>query len=188
MAILVLADRRRRHCQPADAQRRGRRHQIGGDVHVLVLGKAAAAQAAAKLPGVAKVILADGPAYEHGLAEPAAALMVALAPGYSHLLAPGSAMGKNVMPRVAALLDVQIDQRHRWRRECRHLPPLHLCRQRAGHGEDQRREEGADRPRRVLRSGAAEGGSAAVEPAPGADPPPCPASSAPRSPRASGRS
>jgi electron transfer flavoprotein alpha subunit len=54
------------------------------------------------------VLVASGPAYDHGLAEPAAALMVALAEGYSHLLAPGSAMGKNIMPRVAALLDVQV--------------------------------------------------------------------------------
>jgi electron transfer flavoprotein alpha subunit len=54
------------------------------------------------------VLVAAGGGFEHGLAEPAAALLVALAPGYSHLLAPGSAMGKNIMPRVAALLDVQI--------------------------------------------------------------------------------
>jgi electron transfer flavoprotein alpha subunit len=81
--------------------------KIGGEIHVLVLGAEGAA-AAAKLPGVAKVLTADGPAYANGLAEPVAALLVALAPGYSHLLAPGSAMGKNIMPRVAALLDVQV--------------------------------------------------------------------------------
>ena len=67
----------------------------------------AAAAAAAKLPGVAKV-LTRRRAEAHGLAEPLAALLVAMAPGYSHLLAPASAAGKNVMPRVAALLDVQI--------------------------------------------------------------------------------
>jgi electron transfer flavoprotein alpha subunit len=80
-----------------------------GAVDVLVAGEnaAAAAAAAAKLPGVGKVILADGPAYAHGLAEPLAALLVALAPGYTHLLAASTAYGKNVMPRVAALLDVQ---------------------------------------------------------------------------------
>jgi electron transfer flavoprotein alpha subunit len=81
-----------------------------GDVHVLVAGGAtgAAAAAAAKLPSVAKVLTAEADIYAHGLAEPMAALLVALAPGYSHLLAPASAGGKNVMPRAAALLDVQI--------------------------------------------------------------------------------
>jgi electron transfer flavoprotein alpha subunit len=80
-----------------------------GEVHVLVAGHGAqaAAEAAAKLPGVAKVILADGEAFAHGLAEPLAALLVALAPGYSHILAAATAYGKNVMPRAAALLDVQ---------------------------------------------------------------------------------
>ena len=80
-----------------------------GEVHVLVAGHGAraAAEAAAKLPGVAKVILADGEAYANGLAEPLAALLVALAPGYSHILAAATAYGKNVMPRAAALLDVQ---------------------------------------------------------------------------------
>src|SRR5271166_4936355 len=68
---------------------------------------AAAAQAAAKLPGVAKVLTADSPALDHLLAEPAAALLVALAPAYDHLLAATTAVGKNIMPRVAALLDVQ---------------------------------------------------------------------------------
>ena len=80
-----------------------------GEVHALVAGAglADAAAAAAKLPGVAKVLTADNPALDHLLAEPTAALLVALAPGYSHLLAATTAVGKNVMPRVAALLDVQ---------------------------------------------------------------------------------
>src|SRR5246500_2996157 len=80
-----------------------------GEVHVLVAGSgvAAAGEAAAKLPGVAKVLTADAPALDHLLAEPTAALLVALAPNYSHLLAATTAVGKNVMPRVAALLDVQ---------------------------------------------------------------------------------
>jgi electron transfer flavoprotein alpha subunit len=78
-------------------------------VHVLVAGAglADAAAAAAKLPGVAKVLTADDPALDHLLAEPTAALLVALAPAYGHLLAATTAVGKNVMPRVAALLDVQ---------------------------------------------------------------------------------
>jgi electron transfer flavoprotein alpha subunit len=80
-----------------------------GEVHALVAGSGldAAAQAAAKLPGVAKVLTANSPALDHLLAEPTAALLVALAPNYDHLLAATTAVGKNIMPRVAALLDVQ---------------------------------------------------------------------------------
>ena len=107
MPVLVLADltgsevSQPTRCAVAAAQK------IDPEVHVLALG-AESAQAAAKLPGVAKVLKATGQAYEHGLAEPTAALLVSLAPNYTHLLAPGSATGKNVMPRVAALLDVQV--------------------------------------------------------------------------------
>ncbi|MBX3611247.1 MAG: FAD-binding protein [Hydrogenophaga sp.] len=80
----------------------------GGDVHVLVAGHnaAAAAQAAAQIAGVAKVILADAEGFAHGLAENVAAQVVAIASGYSHILFPATAGGKNVAPRVAALLDV----------------------------------------------------------------------------------
>ena len=80
-----------------------------GEVHVLVAGHgiAAAAQAAAKLPGVAKVHVADDAAFDHSLAEPLAALLVGMAPHHDHLMAASTATGKNVMPRVAALLDVQ---------------------------------------------------------------------------------
>ncbi|MCA3423738.1 MAG: electron transfer flavoprotein subunit alpha/FixB family protein [Roseomonas sp.] len=109
MAVLVLAD----HQDGALTQ--PTRSTVAaaaklGDVHVLVAGGAtgAAAAAAAKLPSVAKVLTAEAEIYAHGLAEPMAALLVGLAPGYSHLLAPASAGGKNVMPRAAALLDVQI--------------------------------------------------------------------------------
>jgi len=80
-----------------------------GEVHALVAGAglADAAAAAAKLAGVAKVLTADSPALDHLMAEPAAALLVAMAPNYSHILAATTAVGKNVLPRVAALLDVQ---------------------------------------------------------------------------------
>ncbi len=80
-----------------------------GGVHVLVAGEGidAAAQAAAKLPGVDKVHKADHAAYAHAMAEPLAALLVAMAGHHDHLFAASSAIGKNVMPRVAALLDVQ---------------------------------------------------------------------------------
>jgi len=80
----------------------------GGDVHVLVAGHnaAEAAKAASQIAGVAKVIHAEAAGFEHGLAENVAAQVVALAGAYSHLLFPATASGKNVAPRVAALLDV----------------------------------------------------------------------------------
>ncbi|NKC33126.1 electron transfer flavoprotein subunit alpha/FixB family protein [Falsiroseomonas selenitidurans] len=106
MAVLVLADRGETVSQPTRSAVAAAQ-LLGGDVHVLVLAEADAA-AAARLPGVAKVLVAEGGPTAQGLAEPVAALLVSLAPAYDHLLAPGSAAGKNVMPRVAALLDVQI--------------------------------------------------------------------------------
>ena len=80
----------------------------GGDVHVLVAGHnaGAAAEAAAKIAGVAKVLHADSEAFAHGLAENVAAQVLAVADAYSHLLFPATAGGKNVAPRVAAKLDV----------------------------------------------------------------------------------
>jgi electron transfer flavoprotein alpha subunit len=80
-----------------------------GEVHALVAGEnvGATAEAAAKISGVTKVLVADGPAYAHALAEPLAALIVSLAGDYSHVLAAATAVGKNVIPRVAALLDSQ---------------------------------------------------------------------------------
>jgi len=82
--------------------------ELGAEVHILVAGRGCApvADAAAKLDGVAKVLLCDAPAYEHFLAEPTAALMVSLAGGYGAILAAATTTGKNIMPRVAALLDV----------------------------------------------------------------------------------
>jgi electron transfer flavoprotein alpha subunit len=84
--------------------------QLGGDVHVLVAGGGqgtkAAAEVASKLAGVAKVLVAEGEPYAHDLAEPLAALIVSLAPGYDAIVAPATSRFKNVMPRVAALLDV----------------------------------------------------------------------------------
>ncbi len=79
-----------------------------GDVTVLVAGSGCGAvgEAAAKVAGVAKVLVADAPAYAHPLAESMAPLVVGLAAGYSHILAPATTNGKNLLPRVAALLDV----------------------------------------------------------------------------------
>ena len=82
--------------------------QCGGDVHVLVAGHAAgdAAQAAARIAGVSRVLHADAPQLADGLAETLAAQVLAIAPDYSHILFPATSAGKNVAPRVAALLDV----------------------------------------------------------------------------------
>jgi electron transfer flavoprotein alpha subunit len=81
---------------------------LGADVDVLVAGKdcKAVADAAAKLDGVKKALLADAALYEHSVAEPLAALIVSLAGAYDAIVAPATTNGKNVMPRVAALLDV----------------------------------------------------------------------------------
>jgi electron transfer flavoprotein alpha subunit len=81
-----------------------------GEVHVLVAGAESSetAAAAARLDGVAKVLFAGDPAYCHGLAEPTAALIVSLASTYNHIAAPATAAAKNVLPRVAALLDVMV--------------------------------------------------------------------------------
>ncbi len=80
----------------------------GGDVHVLVAGLECgpAAKAAANIVGVAKVFVAEGAQFEHGLAENMAAQVLSMAAGYSHILAPATAYGKNILPRVAAKLDV----------------------------------------------------------------------------------
>jgi electron transfer flavoprotein alpha subunit len=82
--------------------------QCGGDVHILVAGSGcgAVAEQAAKVAGVAKVLVADAPHFADGLAENVAEQILAVAPAYSHILAPASAFGKNVLPRVAAKLDV----------------------------------------------------------------------------------
>jgi electron transfer flavoprotein alpha subunit len=81
-----------------------------GEIHGLVAGSnvGAIAAFAAKLPGVSKILVADAPQYEHALAEPLAGLIVSLAGDYSHIMAAATAVGKNVMPRVAALLDAQV--------------------------------------------------------------------------------
>ncbi|EPX84208.1 electron transfer flavoprotein alpha subunit apoprotein [Rubellimicrobium thermophilum DSM 16684] len=79
-----------------------------GDVTVLVMGPRAAAEEAATIEGVAKVLLAEDAALGHRLAEPAADLVVALAPGFTHVVAPATADAKNILPRVAALLDVMV--------------------------------------------------------------------------------
>jgi electron transfer flavoprotein alpha subunit len=108
MTALVLAEHDNKKLNEATAKTVVAAAKLGGDVHVLVAGKGAAAVAseAAKLAGVSKVLLAESDALEHQLAEPLAALIVSLAGSYDAFVAPATTSGKNVMPRVAALLDV----------------------------------------------------------------------------------
>jgi electron transfer flavoprotein alpha subunit len=108
MAVLLVAEHDNASLKDATNKALTAALQIGGDVHVLVAGNKAqaAAAAAAKLSGVAKVLHAESASLERPLAEPMAALIVALAAGYDHLVAPATGNGKNFMPRVAALLDV----------------------------------------------------------------------------------
>lgn len=109
MRALVLAEHDNRSLKPATAAAVAAALQLGGTVDVLVLGcnAAPAAAAAARLSGVARVRVCDDAVFAEVLAEPAADLIVGLADRYDALLAPATATGKNVMPRVAALLDVQ---------------------------------------------------------------------------------
>jgi electron transfer flavoprotein alpha subunit len=108
MTTLLLAEHDNKSLKDSTNKALTAAKALGGDVHVLVAGKdcKAAADAAAKLDGVAKVLVADSPAYEHAVAEPLAALIVSLAGPYDAIVAPATTNGKNVLPRVAALLDV----------------------------------------------------------------------------------
>ncbi|PZR87755.1 MAG: electron transfer flavoprotein subunit alpha [Stutzerimonas stutzeri] len=108
MTTLLLAKHDNKSLNEATRKALTAAKHLGAPVHVLVAGHnaKAVAEAAAKLDGVEKVLLADDASYEHRLAEPLAALIVSLAPAYDALVAPGTTTGKNVMPRVAALLDV----------------------------------------------------------------------------------
>ena len=108
MAVLVIAEHDNESIKGATLNTVTAALACGGEVHVLVAGAsaAAAAAAAAQIAGVSKVLHADAVGLDHGLAETVAAQVVAVAKGYSHLLFPATAAGKNVAPRVAALLDV----------------------------------------------------------------------------------
>ncbi|MFT0181300.1 MULTISPECIES: electron transfer flavoprotein subunit alpha/FixB family protein [Pseudomonas] len=108
MAILVIADHDNANLFGATLNTVAAAQAIGGDIHVLVAGQNAqpVAEAAAKIAGVSKVLLADNAAYAHQLPENVAPLVVELAANYSHVLAAASTNGKNFLPRVAALLDV----------------------------------------------------------------------------------
>jgi electron transfer flavoprotein alpha subunit len=108
MAILLLADHDNASLSDQTAKALTAASQIGGDVHVLVSGKGAkpAADAAAKLAGVSKVLLAESDELANNLAEPLADLIVSLAGSYDTIISAATSVGKNVLPRVAALLDV----------------------------------------------------------------------------------
>ncbi|WP_028302872.1 electron transfer flavoprotein subunit alpha/FixB family protein [Oceanospirillum maris] len=108
MSILVLADHNNAALFGATANTVTAAQQIGGDITVLVAGSncGTAAEEAAKLNGVSKVVVADNVAYEHLLAENVSLLVADLGKDFTHILAPATSNGKNIMPRVAALLDV----------------------------------------------------------------------------------
>src|SRR5688572_1367641 len=108
MSVLVLAEHDNASLKGATLNAVTAAKATDADVHVLVAGENAdgAAAIAAKVPGVAKVIQVEGAHYAHGLAEPLAVLVAELGKGYGAIVAPETTSGKNVMPRVAALLDV----------------------------------------------------------------------------------
>ncbi|MCW7542854.1 electron transfer flavoprotein subunit alpha/FixB family protein [Aurantimonas litoralis] len=108
MTTLLIAEHDNQTLSEQTAKALTAAAQMGGDVHVLVAGSGstAVAEAAGQLEGVAKVLHADAEAYAHGLAEPLADLVVRLAAGYDAIVAPATTAGKNVAPRIAALLDV----------------------------------------------------------------------------------
>ena len=108
MTSLVIAEHDNVSIRPATLNTVTAASQCGGEVHVLVAGKGAeaAAKAASQIAGVAKVIYVEDAHFEHGLAENMAAQVLAIASAYSHILFPATASGKNIAPRVAALLDV----------------------------------------------------------------------------------
>ena len=108
MTSLVIAEHDHASIRPATLNTVTAASQCGGEVHVLVAGHGAqaAAQAASQIAGVSKVIHVEGEHFAHGLAENMAAQVLAIAGSYSHILFPATASGKNIAPRVAALLDV----------------------------------------------------------------------------------
>lgn len=109
MSILVIAEHDNADLKPSTLNTVSAAKEIGGDIAILVAGSncGSVAESAAKIEGVTKVIKCDDGALEHGLAENLAKVIVDLAGDYSHILAPASTYGKNVLPRAAALLDVQ---------------------------------------------------------------------------------
>ena len=108
MSILILCDHENGQLSPVSLNAVSAASQIGGEMHLLVAGDQTGnvAKAAASIAGIAKVLVADDKSLENGLAENLAPLMQSLSGGYSHMMAAATTTGKNVMPRLAALLDV----------------------------------------------------------------------------------
>ena len=132
MTILLLADHDNASLSDQTAKALTAAAKLGSDVHVLVAGAnaKAAADQAAKLSGVSKVLLADDASLANNLAEPLAALIVSLAVAYDAIVSAATSVGKNVMPRVAALLDVAQVSEIIEVVVARHLQAADLCRQR----------------------------------------------------------
>lgn len=109
MSILIVAEHDNSTLNVATLNSVTAAGVIGGDVHILVAGQgcSAVADQAAQVAGVAKILLADSSAYGHALAENVALLLAEIGTGYSHILATSTSNAKNIMPRAAALLDVQ---------------------------------------------------------------------------------
>ena len=149
MAVLLLAYHNNTALGDATIKTMSAAKALGGEVHVLVAGSqcGTVAEAAAKLDGAAKVLLADAPQFANGLAEEMSGLIVPLMASYDALVAPATASGKNILPRVAAAARRDADLRHHQGRLTRHLRAADLRRQRHPDGAVQRSQEGHHRAR-----------------------------------------
>jgi electron transfer flavoprotein alpha subunit len=172
MATLLLAEHDNKTLREATPKAVTAAKALGADVHLLVAGAGCrgVAEAGAKIDGVAKVLLAEHPTFEHMLAEPVAALIVSLAGAYDTLAAPATTLGKNIMPRVAALLDVmQISEISKVVAPDTFERPIY-----AGNAIQTVRSRDAKKVitiRTAAFQAAGEGGSASIEPAPAATDP-----------------
>jgi len=172
MATLLLAEHDNKTLREATPKAVTAAKALGADVHLLVAGAGCrgVAEAGAKIDGVAKVLLAEHPTFEHMLAEPVAALIVSLAGSYDTLAAPATTLGKNIMPRVAALLDVmQISEISKVVAPDTFERPIY-----AGNAIQTVRSRDAKKVitiRTAAFQAAGEGGSAPIEPAPTATDP-----------------
>ena len=166
MAALVVAEHDNRTFKPATLNAvAAAREMAGADIHVIVAGQDCrpAAEAAAADRRRRRVLLAEDPAYGHGLAENVAPLLVSLAEGYGTCWRRRRPQGKNLMPRVAALARRDADLRHQRRGFDRHLCAADLCRQRAGDGAVERPGQGRHRARHRFSAGRGDRRIAPVE-------------------------